>query len=230
MKRIITSTAIIIGMVLSISAILYFFNTPTDAFAEGRPKVLLIPREGYSGDIQLMLDKEVGVMRRMLMFAGFKVEVATASGRTIVSPTMDLKPDMILANVKKEDYVGFIMPCMAVGGIPGPPVAPEAVELVKYAVAEGKPVAAQFGSTIILAQAGVLKGKKYAFFSDPLKPTPYRKITDPRFTDAIYSGRGVVQDGKIFTSGTCPMIEKVTGFPDGTAELTQMFIDELKKK
>jgi putative intracellular protease/amidase len=217
-------------MVLSISAILYFFNTPTDAFAEGRPKVLLIPREGYSADIQLMLDKEVGVMRRMLMFAGFKVEVATASGRPIVSPTMDLKPDMILANVKKEDYVGFIMPCMAVGGIPGPPVAPEAVELVKYAVAEGKPVAAQFGSTVILAQAGVLKGKKYAFFSDPLKPTPYRKITDPRFTDAIYSGRGVVQDGKIFTSSTCPMIEKVTGFPDGTAELTQMFIDELKKK
>lgn len=230
MKRIITSTAIIIDMVVCISAILYFFNTPTDAFAEGRPKVLLIPREGYSADIQLMLDKEVGVMRRMLMFAGFKVEVATASGRPIVSPTMDLKPDMILANVKKEDYVGFIMPCMAVGGIPGPPVAPEAVELVKYAVAEGKPVAAQFGSTIILAQAGVLKGKKYAFFSDPLKPTPYRKITDPRFTDAIYSGRGVVQDGKIFTSSTCPMIEKVTGFPDGTAELTQMFIDELKKK
>jgi putative intracellular protease/amidase len=119
---------------------------------------------------------------------------------------------------------------MAVGGIPGPPVAPEAVAIVKYAVAEGKPVAAQFGSVIILAQAEVMKGKKYAFFSDPLKPAPWRKITDPRFVDAIYSGRGVVQDGKIITSGTCPMLERMSGFPDGTVKLTQAFIDELKKK
>lgn len=230
MRRIFTPTAIVLGITLCISAFLYCFITPTDALAEGRPKVLLIPREGYSGDIQLMLVKEVGVMRRMLMFAGYKVEVATASGGTIVSPGIDLKPDMILANVKKEDYVGFIMPCMAVGGIPGPPVAPEAVSIVKHAIEKGKPVAAQFGSVIILAQAGVLKGKKFTFFSDPLKPTSYRKITDPRFTDAIYSGRGVVQDGKIITSGTCPFLERYTGFPDGTSELTQAFIDELKKK
>jgi putative intracellular protease/amidase len=137
---------------------------------------------------------------------------------------------MILANVKKEDYVGYIMPCMAVGGIPGPPVAPEAVEIVKYAIAEGKPVAAQFGSVIILAQAEVLKGKKYAYFSDPLKTTSYRKITDSRFVEAVYSGRGVVQDGNIITSGTCPFLERLTGLPEGTAKLTQAFIDELKKK
>ena len=62
--------------------------------------------------------------------------------------------------MKVADYAGFIMPCMAVGLFPGPPVAPEAVAIVKQAVAEGKPVAAQFGSVIILAQAGVLKGKK----------------------------------------------------------------------
>jgi putative intracellular protease/amidase len=122
------------------------------------------------------------------------------------------------------------MPCMAVGGIPGPPVAPEAVAIAKYAAAEGKPLAAQYGSVIILAQAGVLKGKKYAFFSDPLKPAPWRKITDPRFKDAIYSGRGVVQDGNIITSGTCPLLERMSGLPDGTANLTQAFMAELKNK
>ena len=230
MKRIITSTAIIIGMVLCISAIINCFITPTDAFAEDRPKVLMIPREGYSADIELMLNEEVRLMTRMLRRAGFVVKTATASGMTIVAPTRDLKPDMRLADVKMQEYAGFIMPCMAVGGIPGPPVAPEAVSIVKHAMEKGKPVAAQYGSTIILAQAGVLKGKKYAFFSDPLKPTPWRKITDPRFVEAIYSGREVVQDGNIITSGTCPFLEKLSGLPDGTAKLTQAFIDELKKK
>ena len=156
MKRATISVSILVGMAMCFSALFYFSITPTSALADSIPKVLLIPREGYSGDIQLMLTKEVGVMQRMLWFAGYKVDVATASGSTIVSPGMDLKPDMILANVKKEDYVGYIMPCMAVGGIPGPPVAPETVAVVKYAVAEGKPVAAQFGSVTILAQAGVL--------------------------------------------------------------------------
>jgi len=230
MKKITIPVSVLVAIAMCLSVLFDFSTTPTSALAESTPKVLLIPREGYSLDIELMLNREVIVMMRMLRFAGYKVEVATASGQTIVSPGMDLKPDMILANVKKEDYVGFMLPCMAVGGIPGPPVAPEAVAIVKYAVAEGKPVAAQYGSVIILAQAEVLKGKKYAFFSDPLKPVPGRTFTDPRFVDAIYSGRGVVQDGKIITSGTCPYLERLSGFQDRTAELTQAFIDELKKK
>ena len=182
MKKIFIFVAIVVGMAACFSLL------PAKASAEGAPKVLVIPREGYSADIELMLNEEVRLMTRMLRRAGFVIKVATASGGTIVAPTRDLKPDMRLADVKKEDYVGFIMPCMAVGGIPGPPVAPEAVAIVKHAVAEGKPLAAQFGSVIILAQAGVLKGKKYAFFADPLKPAPWRKFTDPRFEDAIYSG------------------------------------------
>ena len=230
MKRITILVAIVVGMAVCFSVLLYGVTIPTEALAESRPKVLLIPREGYSLDIELMLNEEVRLMSRMLRRAGFVVKVATASGNPIVSPTRDLKPDMRLADVKKEDYVGFMMPCMAVGGIPGPPIAPEAIAIVKHAVAEGKPVAAQFGSVIILAQAGVLKGKKYAFLSAPLKPAPWRKITDPRFVDAIYSGRGVVQDGNIITSGTCPVVEQLSGFPHGTTELTQAFIDELKKK
>ena len=75
-------------------------------------------------------------------------------------------------------------------------------------------MAAQYGSVIILADAGILKGKRYAFFDDPLKPTLMRKFTDPRFVGAIYSGRGIVQDGNIITSGTCPMLSKMTGLPD----------------
>jgi hypothetical protein len=47
---------------------------------------------------------------------------------------------------------------------------------------------------------------------------------------AIYSGRDVVQDGNIITSGVCPYIKQMRGWPDGTAELTQKLIAELKKR
>ncbi len=224
MKRIITFVAIAICIAVCISLI------PTKSFAQTRPKVLMIPREGYSADLKFMLEKEVWTMRLMLMRAGFKVEMATASGMQIVSTGRDFIPDMKLDEVKVADYEGFILPCMGVGGIPGPPVAPETVAIVKQAIAEGKPVAAQFGSVIILAQAGILKGKKYAFANDPLKTTPMRKFTDPRFVGAIYSGLGVVQDGNIITSGACPLLERAYGLPDGTRELTQTFIAEIKKK
>ena len=230
MKRFIIVIAVVMSMAVCICFSSHYSLGLTKAYAGGQPKVLMIPREGFSQDIKLMLNKEVGVMKRMLRRAGFKTEVATASGITIVSPAKDLKPDLKLADVKVSDYVGFILPCMAVGGIPGPPVAPEAVAIVQQAIAEGKPVAAQFGSVIILAQSGILKGKKYAFASDPLKAYPWRKFTDPRFDGTIYSGRNTVQDGNIITSGACPFLEQAFGVPDQTTNLTKAFIAELKKK
>lgn len=202
----------------------------TLAYAESDSKVLLIPREGSSGDLELMLTKEVGVMTSMLKEAGFEVVVATVTGQPIVAYTTTLKPDLKLANVKVANYVGFILPCMAVGLFPGPPVAPEAIAIVKQAVAEGKIVAAQLGSVIILAEAGVLKGKRYAFVSDPLKTTSRRKVTDSRFEGAIYSGRNVVRDINIITSGVCPFIEQMFGLPDQTPQLIQTSIAVLKKK
>jgi 5-formaminoimidazole-4-carboxamide-1-(beta)-D-ribofuranosyl 5'-monophosphate synthetase len=69
------------------------------------------------------------------------------------------------------------------------------------------------GAVIILAHAGVLKGKKYTFpidptKFDPAKPSAVVQVADPNFNDAIYSGTGVIQDGVIITSGVCPTIEK----------------------
>ena len=115
------------------------------------------------------------------------------------------------------------MPCMAVGLGPGVPVTPEAVVIVKQAVAEGKPVAAQLGSVIILAEAGVLKGKQYAFYKDPLSG-------DARFEGAIYSNDTIVKDGNIITSCCCPYMAAMWGNPDGTANLTQTLIAELVRK
>lgn len=219
MKSLFFMVAILLGLVM--------INTTAEA--QGISKVLLIPREGESGNPDVMLKKEVGVMTDLLQKAGFKVVVANVSGQPIEGLIRKLKPDLKLSEVKVDEYAGFILPCMAVGMFPNARVSPVAVSIVKQAVAKGKPVAAQLGSVNILAEAGVLKGKRYAFVRDPLNPLPPNE-KDLRFEGAIYSGRGVVQDGMIITSGICPAMGEVTGMRDCTPELTRAFIAKLGRR
>ncbi len=219
MKRVWISLLIIIISVLCAAL----------AMGQGSSQILMIPREGKSLALDLMLDKEVGVMTSMLEKAGFKVVVATVKGEPIKGSAITLTPNLKLADVKVADYVGFIMPCMGCGAFPGPPVAPEAMAIVKQAVNDGKPVAAAFGSVIILAQSGVLAGKRYAFPADALNPPP-QVNKDIRFTGAIYADDSVVQDGNIITSGYCPFLAKNYGGEDRTTELTQTLIAALAKK
>ena len=98
---------------------------------------------------------------------------------------------------------------------PRPPA--EALEIAKKAVAQGKPVAAQVGGVALLGMAGVLEGRQFALFDELKSLVP----------GGIHKGQGVVQDGNIITSGICPYMAQGTGNPDGTAELTQKFIDAL---
>jgi len=205
-------------------------SSSSQAFGQSGPKVLMIPREGYSIDLDLMIKMEVGVMTILLKRAGFEVDVATTSGFPILGPTQKIEKVLRLSEINLNDYAGIIMPCMAVGEFPGPPVAPLAMEAAKKCLADGKPVAAAANSATILAEAGLLKGKKYAYVRDPLKMTKTQTRTDPRFEGAIYSGTGVVQDGKIITSGICPNLERFSGMQNGTVELTNKFIAAIGSK
>ena len=216
-----------IMLVLVLVAIMSFSS---QVFGQGGSKVLMIPREGYSGDLDLMLKMELGVMNLLLKSAGFQVDIATTSGFPIVGNTEKIPKLSRLVDIKLDDYKGVIMPCMAVGGFPGPPISPEAVAIVKKALADGKPVAASTFSVIILADAGLLKGKKYAFPRDPLKTDANFTLTDLRFEGANYAGRGVVQDGKIITSGICANLEKVNAYQSGTIELTEKLIAAIGPK
>ena len=190
--------------------------------SEHKPKVLLFIRKGISHDIELMLTQEVGVMTSMLEEAGFEVIVATALGVPIEAQTTNTKlmPDLELADVKVNDYAGIIMPCMAKGDVwSGWHASPEEILLVKEAVAQGKPVAAQRGAIVILAEAGVLVGKKYTYDRD-------LQFLDS-FAGAIYSGEGVIRDGNIMTSTNCPYMAKY-GYDDGTSELTKIFVETIE--
>jgi putative intracellular protease/amidase len=183
-------------------------------------KILMIVNEDQSADLELMLTKEVGVMKDLLQKAGFQVVVATASKRPLEAGYLKLQPDLKLSDVRVSDYKGFIMPCMATNI--GPPLSPEGSAIVKEAAAKGKPIAAQTGSVFQLSQAGVLKGKKYAL--------PKDHLGSPPLADAVYSGDGVVQDDNIITSGVCPYMAKMAGMQDGTSKLTEALIAELLKR
>jgi putative intracellular protease/amidase len=199
------------------------------AFGQSGRKVLLIPREGYSTDLDLMIEKEVGVMTSLLKKAGYEVDIATPSGKSILGSYQKIEKVARLSEINLDNYSGVMLACMAMAL--RSPVSPEVVAVVKKALADGKPVAAAANSNIILAEAGLLKGKKYARFADPLvEPEPGWPDPDPRFKGAIYSGKGVVQDGQIITSAVCPALSSVTVMQDGTAELTQKFIAMLNPK
>jgi len=184
----------------------------TFAYAQNTPKVLLFMRNAQkSGDLEYMLKKEVGVMKDTLEKSGYKVVVATLDGSSFTAGSATVKADIKLADAKVADYAGFILPCLSVPSYPAPPeVSPEAIALVKSAVSAGKPVAAQTGSLWTLAEAGLLKGKKYAYAME--EKSPY-------FAEATFAGTGVVRDGLIITSGICPYMALKTNAKDGTEQL-----------
>jgi putative intracellular protease/amidase len=103
---------------------------------------------------------------------------------------------------------------------PAPPeVSPEAIALVKAAIAAGKPVAAQTGALWTLAKAGLLKGRKYAYAME--EKSSY-------FSGAAFAGTGVVSDGPIITSGICPFMAKETKAIDGTAQVALALVAAMK--
>lgn len=201
---------------LLIAAIL---GTITLAYASDAPKVLLFMRSG-SGELEYMLKKEVNVMRDVFERSGFKTVIATLDGSDFSAGDITVKADIKLGEAKVDDYAGFILPCMMVASYPEPEISQESMDLVRDAIAAGKPVAAQTGSLWTLAKAGVLKGKKYAYaFAEKHK----------YFEGATFDGTGVVRDGLVLTSGLCPHMARTMKTEDGTEGLALALVEAMKK-
>jgi putative intracellular protease/amidase len=186
------------------------------SFNNNAPKILLFIKEG-SPQLEYMLTNEVGKISEIIKQSGFEVSIATISGEVLKSGSITVKPDLKLSEVNIDEYAGVIIPCMMLDL-----ATPEMIAFVKTAVDKGKPIAAQAGSVTLLANAGILNGKKYAYNHDA--------STETDFESSIYSGTGVIQDGIIITSGTCPWIAKEAGWQDGTPKLTQTLIETIKAK
>jgi|WetSurMetagenome_2_1015567.scaffolds.fasta_scaffold221076_2 putative intracellular protease/amidase len=183
----------------------------------GSPRVLLIARE-TSDDMRLMIEKEVAPMIQQLKKAGYAVTVASESGSTITADRASLHVDAKLSGVKIGDYAGVLVPCMAAGRT-AKEIPQNAVQLVAAAGRAGLPIAAQQSGVRILGLAGVLAGRSYTMAEE------LRDLDSA----GTYKGTGVVRDGLVATSGTCPYMAAQSGLQDGTAELTGAFISMLKK-
>jgi len=187
-----------------------------------QPKVLLFVTDG-SRDLELMLIKEVLVMKEILEKSDLEVVIATLTAEHISIDIITVKPDLKLNEVDIADYSGFLFPCMA------PPwdkiyePNSEVAAFIKEAAKEGKPMASQTLSVADFAKAGILVGKKYAFTLEP-DLDEY-----PEFRGGIYSGEGVIQDGNIITSGTCPWKAREYDLQDGTPKLTELFIKAVEE-
>jgi putative intracellular protease/amidase len=161
-------------------------------------------------------------MKDLLEKSGYEVTIATLSGEPLQTASVTIRPDTKLGLVKIDDYAGFIFPCMAASDS----IHPQAVAFIKQVAELGKPMAAQLGSVLMLAKAGALKGKKFAF----TEANVWDSKKYPEFEGSTYSGSGVVKDQNVITSGICPWMAKMTGQKDGTSELTQGFIAMLDGK
>ena len=211
-------------LLISISLVLSVCMFQEPVAAEDGEKVLLIIKERYgSADIQFLENDEAILMKKTLENAGFKVDIASASGRTFIRKNVTLESDVNLAEVNLDDYAGFIITCSALGNntsnykqvlaFEETYSKPEEVEMAKRIATMGKPLAAQDRAVIILVEAGVFKEKKYSYHRDL------------QLDDAIYGGQDVVKDGNIITHAYCPY----HGSLDRTVELTKALIDTIKE-
>jgi 4-methyl-5(b-hydroxyethyl)-thiazole monophosphate biosynthesis len=120
------------------------------------------------------------------------IEVVTAGlkpGIVSASRGVQLVPDLTLDVALQDDYDMVVLP----GGMPGAAHLkddPRIIGLLKKMAAAGQYTAAICAAPMVLAEAGVLKGKQ---------ATSYPGFLDA-VSDVTLSSAAVVQDGKVLTS------------------------------
>ena len=190
--------------------------------------VLLIAQE-TSLDMDLMLSKEVTPIVDLIKKAGYRIVIASESGKVISGFSNSITPDIRLSDVDPMQYAGIIVPCMGVEEHT-PTMRTIGVEIIRKAIAQKVPVAAQKAGVELVALAGGLDGKQFALQKDDVSSGGIYDSGDGMYDlapTAIYKGTGVVRDGLIITSGTCPYMAKERNLPDGTVELTKQFLHML---
>ena len=90
--------------------------SPKSFSVETSDKVLIIIKERTgSEEIQSMESDEAILMKQTLEEAGFKVDIASASGRTFLIDKVTLISDYKLGEVNVDNYIGFIITCSSLG-------------------------------------------------------------------------------------------------------------------
>ena len=147
------------------------------------PRVAVILADGFE-EVEAMAI--IDVLRR----AGIDTMIAGLHGGHITSArNVKVIPDAVIDTVKAEDFEMIILP----GGQPGSDnldADPRVKVLITSFSQKGKLTGAICAAPIVLASAGVLKGKR---------ATSYPSYKD-RLGGAVYEEKSVVMDGNVMTS------------------------------
>jgi len=141
-------------------------------------------------------DAEYFIPKEILESAGVDViAVSTRKGLTIGADGGEIRTDVSIGEINPENFDAIVF----VGG-PGALDYLDnqtSYDLAKETVKKGRILAAICISPVILANAGVLKGKKATVWASPLDRNPIRILKNG---GAIYEDNPVVLDGRIVTA------------------------------
>jgi transcriptional regulator GlxA family with amidase domain len=183
-----------------------------------KEKVLVLLRES-SEAMNMMIENEFKPIEKALTKAGYIVETASETRKEIGTENSRMKSQFSINSVNIKEYIGVVIPCMAAGGTNNE-IPQGAIDLIITANNQGILLAAQQSGVILLGKAGILMNKKFTIVEE----------SKDLIQGGIYQGTGVVQDGNITTSGICPYLHSETSAKDGTLEMINLFIKQLKRK
>lgn len=135
-------------------------------------------------------DEEYQVPKDVLSQAGIEVVTASTTTEEAVGKLgLKVRPDLLVAEIKPDDYGAIVF---VGGGGAAQYFADSAVHALAGSFAEaGKVVAAICIAPVILARAGLLKGKRATVFPDG--------IPELEKAGAVYTAQSVERDGRIIT-------------------------------
>ena len=151
---------------------------------EGKRVLMIIAHRDFR-------DEEFQEPKDVLEKKDFQVDVASSStDKAIGMFGLEYKPDLLLSEVKVEDYsiIAFV------GGAGSREYWEDkkAHEIARQSVTSGKVLGAICIAPVILANAGILKGKRATVFQSVAN-----KLTSK---GAQYTGKAVERDGLIITA------------------------------
>ena len=140
-------------------------------------------------------DEEYFVPKEILEGAGAEVKTASNQmGRALGADGGEVEIDLLVKDLNPADFdvVVFIGGPGCLGNLDNE----NSYQVAKETVSQNKILASICISPIILAKAGVLKGKKATVWSSPMDRSPVKILEE---NGAIYQDELVVVDGKIIT-------------------------------
>jgi len=161
-------------------------------------------------------DAEYFVPKEILEAAGAEIKTASNKmGRAIGADGGDVEIDLLVENLNPAEFDTTIF----IGG----PGCLENLDnensyrVARETISQNKVLASICISPVILAKAGVLKGKKATVWSSPMDRGPVKILQN---NGAIYEDKPVVVDGKIITGNG----------PGAAEEFGQAIIEVLTKE